>query len=58
MAEGQFEPSPASREGGQKTGVAIERLASEIPFIGLLLKKETDVQQLLTMKDTTGGLKM
>ena len=42
----------------QKTGVAVERLASEIPFIGLLLKKETDVLQLVNMKDTSRGLKM
>ena len=42
----------------QKTGVDVARLAGEIPFVGLLLKKETDVQQLLNMKDTTRGLKM
>jgi MoxR-like ATPase len=42
----------------QKTGVAVERLQQDIPFVGLLLKKETDVQQLITMKDTTRGLRM
>ncbi|MDP2342371.1 MAG: MoxR family ATPase [Deltaproteobacteria bacterium] len=43
----------------QKTGVAVERIAGEIPFIGLLLKKESDVQQLINMRDnTTRGLKM
>jgi len=42
----------------QKTGVPVEKLAAEIPFVGLLLKKESDVQQLITMKDTTRGLRM
>ena len=43
----------------QKTGVGVERIAGEIPFIGLLLKKESDVQQLINMRDnTTRGLKM
>lgn len=43
----------------QKTGVPVERIAGEIPFIGLLLKKESDVQQLVNMRDhTTRGLKM
>lgn len=41
-----------------KTGVAVDRLANDIPFIGLLLKKESDVQQLVNMKDTTRGLRM
>ncbi len=42
----------------QKTGVAIEKLESDIPFVGLLLKKESDVQQLVNVKDSTRGLKM
>jgi MoxR-like ATPase len=40
------------------TGVPVERLTSEIPFIGLLLKKEADTQHLINMKDTTRGLRM
>lgn len=42
----------------QLTGVPIERLENDIPFVGLLLKKESDVQQLINMKDTTRGLRM
>ncbi len=41
-----------------RTGVPIEKIEKEIPFVGLLLKKESDVQQLITMKDTTRGLRM
>jgi MoxR-like ATPase len=41
-----------------KTGVAVEKLSSEIPFVGLLLKKESDVQQLVNVKDSARGLKM
>jgi MoxR-like ATPase len=42
----------------QKTGVAVERLEKDIPFVGLLLKKESDVQQLVNVKDSTRGLRM
>ncbi len=41
-----------------KTGVPLERLEKEIPFVGLLLKKESDVQQLVNMKDTSRGFRM
>jgi MoxR-like ATPase len=41
-----------------KTGVPVDKLAAEVPFVGLLLKKESDVQQLINMKDTTRGLRM
>jgi MoxR-like ATPase len=42
----------------QRTGVAVERLEKEVPFVGLLLKKESDVQQLVNMKDTSRGFRM
>jgi MoxR-like ATPase len=42
----------------QKTGVAVEKLERDIPFVGLLLKKESDVQQLVNVKDSTRGLRM
>ncbi len=42
----------------QKTGVSVERLEKDIPFVGLLLKKESDVQQLVNVKDSTRGLRM
>jgi MoxR-like ATPase len=41
-----------------KTGVDVDKLSSEIPFVGLLLKKESDVQQLINVKDSARGLKM
>jgi MoxR-like ATPase len=41
-----------------KTGVPLERRVKEIPFVGLLLKKESDVQQLVNMKDTSRGFRM
>jgi MoxR-like ATPase len=41
-----------------RAGVAVDRLAVDVPFVGLLLKKESDVQQLINMKDTTRGLRM
>jgi MoxR-like ATPase len=39
----------------QKTGVAIDRLEQEIPFVGLLLKKESDVEAMINVR--TGSLK-
>jgi MoxR-like ATPase len=39
----------------QKTGVAIERLETEIPFIGLLLKKESDVEAMINVR--TGAVR-
>ncbi len=41
-----------------KTGVDVDKLSSEIPFVGLLLKKESDVQQLINVKGSARGLKM
>lgn len=41
-----------------KTGVDVDKLSSEVPFVGLLLKKEADVQSLITMRDSSRGLKM
>jgi MoxR-like ATPase len=39
----------------RRAGVAVERLESELPFVGLLLKKESDIEALINVR--TGKLK-
>ena len=39
----------------RRAGIAIEKLESEMPFVGLLLKKESDIEALINVR--TGRLK-
>jgi MoxR-like ATPase len=39
-----------------KTGVAVEKLQTEIPFMGLLLKKEADVQAMINVRPSAKNL--
>jgi MoxR-like ATPase len=43
----------------QRTGVAIEKLEAEVPFVGLLLKRESDVEALINVRTgKTRGTRM